>query len=110
MRPSARLASALVAALACAEPDPFEIQVYDGTANGRGQGGLELHVNDVANGVKTGSGTELPPHGVVHMTLEPSYGLFPWWELGGYFQMARRDDGTIDYGGVKLRSKFVEPP
>jgi hypothetical protein len=90
--------------------DPFEIQVYDGTANAQGQGGLELHLNDVASGVKTGEGTELPQHGVTHATLEPSYGLFPWWELGAYFQMARRDDGTIDYGGVKLRSKFVEPP
>lgn len=106
--------AAVAALLSAARParavDPFEIQVYDGTADARGQGGLELHLNDVANGVKTPSGTELPEHGVVHATFEPSYGIFPFWEIGSYFQTAIRDDGKVDYGGVKLRSKLVAPP
>jgi hypothetical protein len=25
-----------------------------------------------------------------HFTLEPSLGIRPWWEIGGYFQMALR--------------------
>jgi len=87
--------------------DPFEIQVYDGTANAPGNPGLELHLNEVARGVTTGNGTELPLNHQAHMTLEPSYGLFPFWELGGYFETAVRPDGTLDYAGVKLRSKFV---
>jgi hypothetical protein len=87
--------------------DPFEIQVYDGTANAPGVPGLELHLNEVARGVTTGEGTQLPLNHQAHMTFEPSYGLFPFWELGGYFQTAVRPDGTLDYAGVKLRSKFV---
>jgi hypothetical protein len=90
--------------------DPFEIQVYDGTANAPGTAGLELHVNRVFNGLTTGASPELPMNHQSHFTLEPSIGLTPFWELGGYFQTALRADGTFDYAGVKLRSKFVTPP
>jgi hypothetical protein len=90
--------------------DPFEIQVYDGTANPRGVPGLELHLNDWITGHRDATPPELPLHGQLHATLEPSFGVLPWWEVGGYLQMALREDGTFDYAGVKLRSKFVTPP
>ncbi len=90
--------------------DPFEIQVYDGTANAPGVPGLELHVNYVASGLTSAEAPELPPNQQTHLTLEPSFGVLPWWELGGYFETAVRADGTFDYAGVKLRSKFVTPP
>ena len=90
--------------------DPFEIQVYDGTANQPKQFGLEVHWNDVAEGRKTGDAPELASNHVMHTTLEPSYGLTSWWELGAYVQSALRPDGEIDFAGVKLRSKFVTPP
>ena len=91
--------------------DPFEIQVYDGTANPPLVPGLELHVNTVAVGLRTATAPpEYPENHQTHFTLEPSLGLFPWWELGGYFQMAVRGDETFDYAGVKLRNKFVTPP
>src|SRR5262249_26991163 len=45
-----------------------------------------------------------------HATLEPSLGITPFWELGAYLQGAvRTDAGRVDWGGVKLRSKFVTP-
>jgi hypothetical protein len=84
------LALALKAAPALAF-DPFEIQVYDGSIDERHQAGLELHVNR-------------PRHGPLHVTLEPSFGLTDFWELGGYFQTA---DGR--YEGVKLRTKLAVP-
>ncbi len=90
--------------------DPFEIQVYDGTANDPKQFGLETHWNEVAQGRKTGDAPELGSDHVMHLTFEPSYGLATWWELGGYVQSAMRPDGRLDFGGVKLRSKFVTPP
>jgi hypothetical protein len=90
--------------------DAFEIQVYDGTANAPGVFGLELHSNVVASGVTTVEPPELPPNHQAHFTLEPSFGVTTWWELGGYLQTAIRADGTYDYAGVKLRSKFVTPP
>ncbi|HVW25028.1 MAG TPA: hypothetical protein VHC69_06630 [Polyangiaceae bacterium] len=89
--------------------DAFEIQVYDGTANRPGVPGLELHVNYVADGTKVAEAPELPMNHVTHLTLEPSVGITDWWELGGYLLTALRGDGRFDYGGVKLRSKFVTP-
>jgi hypothetical protein len=89
--------------------DPFEIQVYDGTANAPGSAGLELHLNRVVMGLRTAEPPELAPYHQSHATLEPSFGVTPWWEIGGYFQSTLRADGTLDYSGVKLRSKFVVP-
>ncbi len=113
----ARLAAACAWALtmAAAGParagDPFEIQVYDGTANPPGVPGLELHLNDWATGHRDGTPPEAPLHGQFHMTFEPSFGVTPFWELGAYLQLAERtDDATFDWAGVKLRSKFVTPP
>lgn len=91
--------------------DPFEIQVYDGTANAPGVPGLELHLNDWATGNRDATPPEAPLHGQFHATLEPSLGLMPFWEIGAYLQGAvRTDDGVVDWAGVKLRSKFVTPP
>ena len=90
--------------------DPFEIQVYDATANAPGTPGLELHLNTVPSGTRDAPPPELPAHHQSHFTLEPSLGVRPWWELGGYFQMALTGDGSFRYAGVKLRSKFVTVP
>jgi hypothetical protein len=90
--------------------DAFEIQVYDGTANPAGAPGLELHVNDVVRGSTTATPPELAPNHQAHFTLEPSYGVTEFWELGAYLQTALRADGSFDFAGVKARSKLVTPP
>jgi hypothetical protein len=106
--------AALAAALLCSRQawalDPFEIQVYDGTANAPRVLGLELHLNHVATGYGDATPPEIPLRGQIHATLEPSFGLFPWWEIGAYLQTALRADHHFDYAGVKLRSKLVTPP
>jgi hypothetical protein len=89
--------------------DPFEIQVYDGTADAPGQAGLELHVNRVMNGLRTSAPPELPMNHQTHFTLEPSIGVTRFLELGAYLQSALRADGTFDYGGAKARAKFSIP-
>jgi hypothetical protein len=105
------LASAAVTVASAARAtDPFEIQVYDGTANAPGVPGLELHTNYVASGGTPPPAPEISLVGQTHLTLEPSLGVLPFWEIGGYFQTAIRKDGTFDYAGVKVRSKFVTPP
>ena len=96
-----------VAPRAALAVDAFEIQVYDGTANPAGAPGLELHVNDVVRGLTTAPAPELAPNHQVHFTLEPSYGVTPYWELGGYLQSALRADGAFDFAGAELRSKLV---
>jgi hypothetical protein len=90
--------------------DPFEIQVYDGTANEPWQPGLELHVNHVASGLKTAPSPEIAPDGQTHLTLEPSLGITSWWELGAYLQSAVVPHSGYEWAGAKLRSKFVTPP
>jgi len=88
------LKAALLTLLLSAPPlafDPYEIQVYDGTADAPGQFGLEIHTN-------YGEG------GPLNLTFEPSFGLLPFWEIGGYVQPS---DGR--YEGAKLRTKFVTP-
>jgi hypothetical protein len=91
--------------------DPFEIQVYDGTANPPGAPGLEVHLNDWATGHRDAELPQRPLHGQFHLTFEPSFGVTRSWELGAYLQLAdRSDDGQVDWAGVKLRSKFVTPP
>lgn len=90
--------------------DPYEIQVYDGAANPAGAPGLEVHMNTVAEGQKSADPPELPSHHQSHLTLEPSFGVTSFWELGAYLQSALEPDGRFDYAGAKLRSKFVTPP
>jgi hypothetical protein len=91
--------------------DPFEIQVYDGTADPPGVPGLELHLNQWTTGNREATPPQAALHGQFHATLEPSLGLFPFWEIGAYLQTAvRADDGVAGWAGVKLRSKFVTPP
>jgi hypothetical protein len=105
------LASLLLFAELAHAQDPFEIQVYDGTANAPHVPGVELHVNDWATGHRDAAPPEAPLHGQFHATIEPSLGMTPWWELGAYVQTAvRTDDGVVDWAGAKLRSKFVTPP
>jgi len=87
--------------------DPFEIQVYDGTANHPGSPGLELHLNTIPSGNRRAEPPELPQHHQSHLTFEPSLGVTRFWELGGYLQTALLGDGSLRYAGVKLRSKFV---
>jgi hypothetical protein len=84
--------------------DHFEIQVYQGDINLPGKAGLELHSNVVAT-------RQSVAHGLWRNTLEPSLGVFPWWEIGAYFQMALApSDAQTYFGGFKLRSKFILPP
>jgi hypothetical protein len=109
----ARFLATLILVLVLPSParavDAFEIQVYEGDADEPGQAGLELHSNYTASGrqqpVFAG---EVVPNGLLRMTLEPSYGLFSWWELGAYLQTAT-DGGGPHWAGFKLRSKFIAP-
>lgn len=90
--------------------DPFEIQVYDGTVGDPGQPGVELHANTVIAGVRTSEPPELPQHHQSHFTLEPAVAITRWWEVGMYLQSVLLPDGSFEYAGSKVRTKFVAPP
>lgn len=99
----------MLLAAAARAVDPFEIQVYDGTAAAPGSAGLEIHVNSVIDGRREAVAPELPPHRQSHFTAEGSIGITDWWEAGAYLQSALLGDGSFHYAGSKLRTKLVVP-
>jgi hypothetical protein len=104
------VAALLVTSRSGLASDSFEIQVYDATANQPGQAGLELHLNAWPTGHAVSDPPLLPLRGQWHATLEPSLGLTPYWEIGGYLEGAVLSGGQVDWAGAKLRTKFVTPP
>jgi len=90
--------------------DQFEIQVYQGEHNDPGQMSAELHTNYTLDGRPASAWEgETPPHHVLRMTLEPALGVTDWLELGAYLQTLVAPDRGGQFGGWKLRSKFVVP-
>ena len=109
-------ASAIVVALAVSlaprvarSVDPFEIQVYDSGLAAPAHATLEVHLNSVISGHHEAVAPELPSHHQSHFTAEGAIGIFDWWEAGAYLQTALLADGSYQYAGSKLRSKFVLP-
>jgi hypothetical protein len=89
--------------------DLFEIQVYEGDLQAPGELGLELHLNQTFRGVRTRAwASEVPPDRVGRATLEPSWGLTPWLELGAYLEGFAGPDGAA-FGGWKVRTKWIVP-
>ncbi len=115
MRVKTTLTAVVLAALAIgAAParavDHFEIQVYEGDINRPRQFGLEVHSN-VAIPRPDVPGPWTPASAsLLRLTLEPSFGVLEWWELGAYLQTAFELGQTRGHsGGFKLRSKWVVP-
>ena len=112
----ARSALAVALCLAAAAPcaaralDRFEIQVYTADVNEPGHFGLEAHLNYTPSGIRSPEHPgAVPPNGTGRLTLEPSYGVTDWLELGAYVQFLAAPGGRYRYGGNKLRTKFVVP-
>ncbi len=91
--------------------DPFEVQIYEGDINDPGHAGLELHSNFTAAGRRMAAFKgEAVPHHMLRMTLEPSFAVTRWWELGAYLQTAfALGEPSARWAGFKLRSKFIMP-
>jgi hypothetical protein len=98
-----------LAAAKAAAFDPFEIQVYDGSANEPGVASMELHWNYNHAPHRAVEAPEMSWHKQAHFTLEPALGITRFWEIGAYLQWAARVDDSLYWAGAKLRSKFVTP-
>lgn len=115
--PSLAVPLAVVALLAgaaaprvAAAGDVFEIQVYEGDLDAPGHFGLELHSNYTIRGVRSPEYRgQVAPDRVGRLTLEPSYGVTDWLELGAYLQGFTAPGGAFQYGGWKARVKLVVP-
>lgn len=101
----------MVAAPPAGAVDPFEIQVYEGDINDPAQAGVEVHTNLTADGrSEPAFSGEVVPHGLLRITLEPSFGILTWWELGAYLQTAvQTGESEGRFAGFKLRTKFIVP-
>jgi len=111
---SPALAVVLVASMSIAMPalamDKFEIQVYQGEHNEPGQASLELHSNYTLRGHEEAAyDGETPPDGALRFTLEPAIGVTDWLEFGAYLQSMVSPSNGAEFGGWKLRSKFIVP-
>ena len=116
VRPSPLAATLLLLLALAAAPGParaldrFEIQVYDAEINDPGHLGLEMHLNYTFKGIDTPEYPgEIPPHHVGRLTLEPAIGVTDWLEFGAYLQFMLTAQGELEWGGTKLRAKFVVP-
>jgi hypothetical protein len=90
--------------------DKFEIQVYQGEHNDPGQPSVELHTNYTIAGHTTPAYPgETPPDQVLRFTLEPALGVTDWLELGAYLQSVVTPAAGAQFGGWKLRTKFIMP-
>lgn len=106
------LAPALLALspLAASAGDPFEIQVYEGGINVPGHAALEVHANWAPRALRDPEYPgQIAPDRVARLTLEPSFGVTEWLELGAYLQTFYAPDGNLRFGGWKGRVKLVVP-
>jgi len=102
--------AALLSTLPAFGMDKFEIQVYQGEHDDPGQASVELHGNDTLAGHEQPSyEDEIPPDGVLRLTLEPALGVTPWLEIGAYLQTMVTPSGGTHFAGWKLRTKLIAP-
>lgn len=105
------LVALAICALPCAEPAfaaSDEIQVYTDDINAPGERGLEVHTNYVTKGRKEADYPgERPPHGVLRMTPEFSWGLAEHWDMGLYLPLSYSDAGSFTLDGAKFRIKTL---
>jgi hypothetical protein len=109
--PAPAAAIALLLPAPAGAVDIFEIQVYEGDINHARQAGVELHTNFVAAGrAAPAFDGEAVPDRSLRLTVEPSLGVLPFWELGAYLQLDTAPGRSqAHFGGYKLRSKLVIP-
>jgi hypothetical protein len=67
-----------------------------------------LHSNYISSATGTESKQNLPLY-QIHNTLEFTYGLLPWLEVGQYLCTARLDHGVYEYAGGRTKAHFGVP-
>jgi hypothetical protein len=102
----------IAAMLAAAPPshaiDYYEIQIYDTDTAPVGHLTLELHSNTTttATGQLAKSQTDVYQ---IHETVEGTYGVLRWLEVGQYFCTAKLSNGDYEYSGSRTKVHFGIP-
>jgi hypothetical protein len=106
------IALSIAAMLACARPshaiDFYEIQIYDTDTAPVGHLTLELHSNttSTATGQLAKRQTDVYQ---IHETVEATYGVLRWLEVGQYFATAKLSNGEYEYSGLRTKVHFGIP-
>src|SRR6202453_2546321 len=106
------LAMCIVAVLAAARPslaiDFYEIQIYDTDTAPVGHLTLELHSNTTSTAAGQLTKIQMNVH-QIHETLEATYGVLRWLEIGQYFATAKLSNGDYEYSGSRTKVHFGIP-
>jgi len=102
----------IVAMLASARPscaiDFYEIQIYDTDTAPVGHLTLELHSNTTSTATGQLAKSQMDVH-QIHETLEATYGVLRWLEIGQYFATAKLSNGDYEYSGSRTKVHFGIP-
>jgi len=88
--------------------DFYEIQIYEVDTAPLDRVTLELHSNSVTTATGQSAKQAINPY-QIHETLEGTYGLLPWLEVGQYLCTARLSNGYYEYAGSRTKVHFGVP-
>jgi len=111
--PAIAAAVALITAMLAWTPhafaiDFYEIQIYDTHTVAPGHLDLELHSNTVNSATGEQAKAALNPY-QIHETIEATYGILQWLEVGQYLATAKLGNGEYEYAGSRTKVHFGVP-
>ncbi len=106
------LSLSMAAMLAAASPshaiDFYEIQIYDTDTAPVDHLTLELHSNTTSTATGQLAKSQMDVH-QIRETLEGTYGVIRWLEVGQYFCTAKLSNGDYEYSGSRTKVHFGIP-
>jgi hypothetical protein len=88
--------------------DFYEIQIYPTDTAEQGHLQAELHSNSVTSATGSEAHEQIDPY-QIHETLEMTYGVLPFVEIGQYLCTAKLDNGHYEYAGSRSKIHFGVP-
>jgi hypothetical protein len=88
--------------------DFYEIQIYEVETAPYRRFTLELHSNTTTTATGQWAKQAIDPY-QIHETLEGTYGLLPWLEVGQYLCTAKLSNGHYEYSGARTKVHFGVP-
>ena len=88
--------------------DFYEIQIYDTDTEPVGHLMLELHSNTTTTATGESAKSQMDVH-QIHETLEATYGVLRWVEIGQYFATAKLSNGDYEFAGSRTKIHFGIP-
>ena len=102
------VAAILIWAQAASAIDFYEIQIYQVETAPYHRFTLELHSNTTTTATGQWAKEAIDPY-QIHETLEGTYGVLPWLEVGQYLCTAKLSNGEYNYAGARTKVHFGVP-